>query len=86
MKKIILTIPLIATCLYGCNPSVEDMDSRNDRNNSQFEVKQELAKFVFLVEDRETGCQYIQSQSSDFYYQYSPYYDGNGKVLGCNNE
>lgn len=84
MKKTILVVLMLATCLYGCAPNVDDMEERNQNNNSQFKVKEELSKFVFLVEDEVTGCNYIQSQSTSLYYHYSPYYDENGEVLGCN--
>lgn len=83
MKKSMLLIGILSVGLVGCSPSVNEMQVRNDERESIFIVKEELADFNFLVEDKNTGCYYIQSQSTSMYYHYSPYYDQNGKIQGC---
>lgn len=83
MKKLMSTLILGSMLLVGCSPSIKDMEERNESRNSDFIILDKLSEFVFVVKDKNTGCQYIQSQSSDMYYQYSPYYKEDGKVGGC---
>jgi len=75
MKKLLLLLSVTSVILAGCAG-----DSIKEENKDYIVVdnKKGFLSTRKIIKEKETGCYYLEST-----YNFTPYYDENGKVKGC---